>query len=105
MLSKAGVFALFKEAEAALGCSIDESQGVITYFQAKHSQSNRGQHRYRQYKDRLRGSMESTEQQDMVASFLALRRSNDASTSSTPSPTQPPMYGWLVSGEPLESFV
>jgi hypothetical protein len=118
ILSKASFFALVKEAEAILNAG-DESDKKLTYFDAKHSTVNAGQLQYRLKKDDLRGSVSPSLQQEMVTSFLAPPRvqgnseaepvTSEQSDSSAPiaasSPhQQAPFYGWLVSGEALESF-
>lgn len=112
LLSKASFYHLVKEAGTGLQGDREEILHV-TYFQAKHSEKY-GQSQYRADKDRLRGSVDPSVQVDMVKAFLAMNRvrskaeakavKGDDIKATASLSNQAPFYGWLVSGEAMESF-
>jgi hypothetical protein len=109
ILSKASLFQLVKDAQPSLIGNL-EGEADTTYFQAKHQQSLYGLKKYREAKDRLRGSIDPTAQHAMVTSFLTTDRrqgkteSESVKGAKSPSPSAP-FYGWLVSGKSSESFL
>jgi hypothetical protein len=115
-ISKLDYFLLTLKINSLLYPQSKDNPG-LTYFQAKHEDGDPSLTRYRETKSRLRSSIKTNRQRELVKEFIdnaaaqSKRKKEDGEEveqaqvdNGDYSPSQAPFRGWLVSGKRFESF-